>query len=262
MKKKITIITSIVLIILGVGLIIYFSTKKEETNAPLQSTTTTSEYDKLKTILKESPYFEKSKFEYDETTNKVTIDEKYEVFIKSGYYLMNIKDTKNESTYCNVVDAVEISLGLEKGKSISTCEATLDGSINMGAINADVYDSYKVLTVNNTEVTALYNTTNSYKNDELISIDEINYNIDFSNYLFTSMSTGYTADVKLFTVCGHVFNKNNTPATFTFTTYDANKAAITSSDYVFENDTKQYATFCADFNNDAGFAKYYSIDKK
>ena len=96
---------------------------------------------------------------------------------------MNIKDVQDEEIYCNVVDAVELSLGLEKGKSLETCQNTLKGEMNLGGINVDFFDSYKVLTVKNDLLSTIYNVNNTHNENDPIFVDEINYNIKIEDYL-------------------------------------------------------------------------------
>ncbi len=261
MKKNIILIIAILIIIFIIGFIIYFSIDKSKDSSIEVESTEKTKLDALKEILSNSNYFETSKLVSDTENNKITIDEKYDVYIKNGYYMMNIKDEKDEDTYCEVVDAVEQNFGIEAGKSIETCKKTLDGSINMGGINVEFYDNYKVLTVNSEEASSLYNINNSHTADELIFIDEINYDIKIDDYLFTSMSTGYTKDVKLFSICGHLYDDKYKEKTFIFKTYDVDKNEIAEKSYTYQNDTDKYVTFCVDFENDAGTAKYYSISE-
>lgn len=219
-------------------------------------------FETLKKALKSSTYFKDSEIEPNDSKEIVTIDGKYDISIKSGYYMMTIKDTKLEDTYCEIVDAVEQSLGAYAGTSIETCKETLNGSINIGGISADIYDNYKVLTVNSDEPAKLYNIDNSHAKDDIISTDEINYNIKIDNYIITSMSTGFTKEAKLYNVCGHIYNSKKKTGDFVLKIYDKDKTELETKEYTYSNDTKKYKTFCVEFPLELDNVKYYSIGIK
>lgn len=260
--KLILLIISIFIIIVAVTIgIIAFKKNDDATKLPLNSVEKTK-LDNLEDALITSGYFAESNFSKDFENNKLVIDDTYDIFVKNGYYMMNIKDKKNDKTYCNIVDAVEMSLGQEKGKSINTCLETLKGTLNIGGINVEFYDTYRILTVNSEELASLYDISSSHDKNELISIDEINYNIDFDSYLFTSMSTGYTEDIKLFNLCGHVHSTKNKDTVFEFSLYDNNKNKIVSQEYQIDTSKDKYATFCVDYKLDANTVKYYSVVEK
>lgn len=215
----------------------------------------------FKKILSNSDYFKDSSFIFDSGKAKVTIDGKYDVLIKNGSYVMRIADVNLERDYCQIVDAVEVSLGGEKGESITTCMETLNGSIEIGGISAEIYDTYKILTVKSNEKALLYDITKSHVNGELISVDEINYNIKIDNYLLTSMSASYDSAGNLFKVCGHIYNRDDVQDEFIFATYNEKKERLTESRYKYANDTKKYVHFCVDASMDMDNAKYYSVER-
>ncbi len=261
MKKRNIILIVIIVILIAVAiLVLYSKNDKKDEKIPLETKEETKS-ETLKNLLQESSYFKDSKITIDSEKQTVKIDDLYDISIKSGYYMMTIKDTKLESGYCNIVDAVETSLGLEAGSSIETCKKTLDGIINIGGITAEIYDDYKVLSVNSEEKAILYDITREHKEKELISIDEINYNIDIDNYLFTSMTTGFTEASKEYSVCGHIYNKNNKDKEFLFKIYDIDKNILNEQKFTFANDTKKYLSFCVDFPSDKNNIKYYSIEE-
>ena len=96
MRKNIILIIAILIIIFIIGFIIYFSIDKSKDSSIEVESTEKTKLDALKEILSNSNYFETSKLVSDTENNKITIDEKYDVYIKNGYYMMNIKDEKDE----------------------------------------------------------------------------------------------------------------------------------------------------------------------
>lgn len=220
-------------------------------------------FERLEDMLKNSGYFRESKITFDKDNDIVKIDDKYEIYLKTGSYMMTIRNTKLESDYCKIVDAIEQGLGLAPGASIETCEETLRGSIGMGHISANIFDTYKVLLVNSEEPTSLYNIFQTHEEDELILVDEINYNISIDNYLFTSMSASYLNDAKSYSVCGHVYNdKKNITDEFVITTYDDAKNVLSEQSFKYENDTSIFSSFCTDYASETDNVKYYSISKR
>lgn len=261
MKKR-NIILLIMLLFIILGVLIYFSVKKDNSitnNGLPDDNYETAQLDKLKNILEESEYFKESKYDFNKDTNVLSIDEKYDVYIKNGYYLMNIKDSKDEIVYCNIVDAVEMYFGLEKGKSIDTCKETLKGSINLGGINVEFFDTYKVLTVNSNELSSIYSNENSHKEREFIDIDEINYDIKIDDYLFTSMSFGFSNNVSLYSICGHIYNEKKNDKNFIISIYDNSKNLIDEKVYNFTTKTGRFETFCVDFDIEVDTVRYYSV---
>jgi len=260
MNKKTILITILGILLIAISLTIYSSfSKKNDTTHDYDLEPTKIEI--LKKALLNYPDFANSKITTDKDKNTLTIDDKYEIVIKNGYYSMTIKNLKLESDYCRIVDAIEVSLGTKAGKSIETCEKTLDGSINLGGISADLYDTYKVLTVNSDEASTLFDTNKSHKEREIISKDEINYNITIGDYLFTSMSVNYTADNKTLKICGNVIKENeNKDKTFTITTFDKDKKELDKKNYKYENETSKYVPFCIEYTRELDDVKYYSID--
>lgn len=263
MKKNktiiITIVTLIVIVLLGIIIFNVYSSQNKEESIEIDPIETTR-FDILKKAILSSDYFKDSSVIANESKEVASIDGKYDVAIKSGYYSMTIKDEKQEQYYCEIVDAVEQSLGGTAGKSIETCQMTLDGSINIGGISAEIYDSYKILTVNSEELASLYDSTSMREFGELISVDEINYNIQKDKYLLTSMSTGFTKEAKMYNVCGHIYNsyaKANDELLFTI--YDANKNYIDQKTYTYKNDTKKYLSFCIEYEMEIDKVKFFSI---
>lgn len=221
---------------------------------------TKTQFDTLKKALSSYEDFKDSKITSNKDSNMASIDDKYDVSIKSGYYMMTIKDASVESEYCKIVDAIEVGLGGKVGDSITTCEETLAGRVGYGHIAAEIYDNYKVLTVNYEEKSSLYDPNNTRELEELISTDEINYSIKTKDYLFTSISTGYTKEAKLYNVCAHAYNPNSKAKdTFTISLYDERKDLLKEKNFTYENDSKKYISFCVDFDVDDNLIKYYSI---
>lgn len=226
----------------------------------LKHTKETTKSEKLKLLLLESTYFKDSKIEIDVEKEILTIDGQYTINIKSGSYMMNISDPKLEEGYCKIVDSIETSLGLPSQKSIETCEKTLAGIIEIGGISAEIYDTHKILTVNSEEPAKLYDITREHKENELISIDEINYNINIDDYLFTSMSTNLKESLEEFSICGHVYNEKNKSQKFNFKIYDQSKKMLNEKTFQFENDKKNYLPFCVNYETSIDNIKYYSIE--
>lgn len=262
MKKTSFMMIGIILILL-IGAMVtlrILGAKEREPNIEVEPIENTR-YETLVKALKNSEYFKDSDITANDTKEIATIDGKYDISIKSGYYMMTIRDLKLENPYCEIVDAIEQSLGAKPAASIETCKETLSGSINIGGISADIFDTYKVLTVNSDEPAKLYNIDNSHVEDDVISIDEINYNIRFDDYIITSMSTGFTKEAKMYNVCGHIYNPKKKTGNFTFKIYDTNKEELDSKEFAYSNDTKKYQSFCVEFPMELDTVKYYSIGR-
>ena len=257
-KRKKLILFILLFVIIFMIIFIAISFRTNITNSEINNATD-ERLDKLKKILKDSTYFDNSKFKYDYENLRLTLDDKYDISIKSGTYMMNIKDERSEEFYCKIVDAIEMSFGTDKGEAIETCKETLDGAINLGGISVEFFDNYKVLTVNMNEKATLYSTNSTHVAEELISIDEINYDIKLDNYMFTMMSTNYKEETHELNICGNVFNKRKKTCNFVFTIYDENKEEIKTSDYKYENDTGKYISFCTVFQDETNSAKFYSL---
>lgn len=255
-KNKITLILAITLLICIIP-VWFLSRREKDHHVDIKNETE----NKLESVLKKSPYFKDSKIYMDKEKEMLVIDERYYVTTKSGYYMMNIREEKNEEGYCQIVDAIETDLGYSVGKSIETCEKTLEGSIALGGISVENYDTYKILTVNSENPATLYDIERTRGEAELISNDEINYNIEIDNYLFTSMSTSYTENIKDFAVCGHVYNPKNKERDFTLKIYDENKIQIGEKILNYKNDKKKYLSFCTNFELPKS-ASYFSIEAK
>lgn len=219
--------------------------------------------EKLKNEIKASEDFETSSIKIDEEKNSIIIDSSYEVTIKNNYYVMNIKDSKQEETYCKIVDAIEQSKGQEPKKTKETCEKTLKGIINMPGLSADIYDSSKTLLLNIENKITIYDIANSHVEKDLIKDDEINYNIKIDDFAFTSMSINYIENNKTYSIRGNVFNtKNKKNQKFLFKIYDNEKEVIAEKEYTYKNDTKKYIQLFVDIPNEQKNAKYYSIEKR
>lgn len=215
-------------------------------------------YSNFKNILSSKRDFADSTYSYDPTNNKVTIDNKYDIYIKNGYYMMNISNDDDRNVYCEIVDAVEKSLG-SKESSMNTCNMTLDGVISLGGINSNDYGEYKVLTVNTNEKATLYDDITSHDEDDYINLEEINYTVKIDDYIFSNMKFKLEDESSSkFDICGNLFNKNNSMGNFTFTTFDSNKTPLESKKYTYQNDTNKYESFCVEFNM-AEKARYYTI---
>lgn len=213
---------------------------------------------KLENILSKSGYFENAKYTYDTVNRKLTINNMLDVFIKPNKYLMNVKNEKLEDIYCNIIDAVAMNLGGLKGNSNNTCKLTLDGEISMGSINVEFFDTYKILTINNNEKPILYNVKSSRIAGELISVDEINYDIKFDNYTFTLLNYKNTDNADM--ICGNVFSKKSKKDAFTFKIYNENRKELDFKDYKYSNDTKKYIPFCVEFSQHSDTVRYFSIE--
>mgnify|MGYP003571315108 CR=1 FL=1 len=257
-KKKIIFftVTGIFVLLCGTFLGVAYESRNYK---DLNETSEMDKLDKLKNILKASGYFDNSKYEYDLENDKITIDNKYDISIKTGYYSMNIKDSKDESVYCNIVDAINISFGGKAGESIETCRLTLEGAIDLGGISVEFFDTYKVLSVSNGEKPTLYNISNSHSEDELISIDEINYDIKIDDYMFTTMSTKYIEQTKVYSICGNIFSYKKSQDDFLFKIYDEKKEEISDVTYSFSKDSNKYKPFCVEFSENGEFARFYSV---
>ncbi len=234
---------------------------KPPKNDALVETLEEKRFNAFKRVLSASTYFVNSSVELDSNKIKAVVDGKYVVYIKSGTYMMRIDDVTQEREYCKIVDAVEQSFGEEPGNSILTCMETLNGSIEIGGISAEIYDTYKVLSVKSDEKSLLYDISKSHANGELISVDEINYNIKISNYLLTSMDAKYNDTEDIFGICGHIYNHDKLEDTFVFSTYDENKQLIGQMDFKYENSTKKFLPFCVEEKLDKDIVKYYSIER-
>ena len=218
-----------------------------------------SRLERLESILSTSGYFDNAKYSTDNDNLKLTIDNKYDIYVKSGNYMMNIKDIKLEDKYCEIVDAVTMNFGGKKGESLKTCKYTLDGIIDLGGISVEFFDTYKILTINSSEKATLYNPDNNYSDKDIISIDEKNYAINFSDFLLTTMSTKYVESMKTFSICGNIYNKKVKTANILFKIYDDKKKEISTKTYKYESDTGHLEPFCVNFENDSNIAKYYSV---
>lgn len=262
MKKVSLILISTVLVIsLGAVLLIRLVTDEHKNSNLELDKIEEKRYTTLENLLKSSSKFKDSDITANESKEIVTIDKKYDITIKNGYYMMTVKNKEEEKIYCEVVDAVEQSFGKKEGASLETCEETLKGIIEIGGIAVELYDNYKILTVNSEEAAKLYDIDNSHGAKDIISVDEINYNIKIDDYIMTSISTAFTEEAKLYNVCGHIYNANAKNDKLIFKIYDANKEEIASKEYTYKNDTKKYKTFCTEFALDLDNVKYYSIEK-
>lgn len=218
-------------------------------------------FNQFKKALLSSSYFKDSTVEYDLEKVKAVVDGELDVLLKNGVYVMRVKDKREENEYCRIVDAIEMSLGSEEGESLETCKKTLDGSINMGGINVEFYDTYKILSVKANEKALLYDIDKSHIEGDLISVDEINYNVKIDGFLFSSMSTRFDVTSKNFNICGHVFDANKKNEKFEFSTYDENKTVLKKSEFIYDNKTSKYLSFCTEQEFDKDIVKYYSISK-
>lgn len=215
----------------------------------------------FKKAIEDSTYFKDSQIVLDASKIKVTINGKYNVYIKNGLYSMRIDDPEDETYYCQIVDSVEQSFGEKPGSSMSTCMETLKGSIEIGGISAEIFDSYKILSVKSNEKALLYDVLKSHVNGELISVDEINYNIKFDDYLLTSLKPKYDDTKDIFNICGHIYNKDKVGDEFIFSLYDEKKEMIDQVNYAYNNDTKKFLSFCVEKEIDTDIVRYYSIEK-
>lgn len=259
MKNTVTII--VIMMIIGVAILFRVATNDRREDLEVDNLER-SQYTKLEGILKTYPELASSKITPDENYTSATIDGKYTVFIKTGNYMMTIKDEKDEETYCKIVDAIEISLGSLPTASLDTCHGTLDGTFSLGGISADIYENYKVLTVNASEPAKLYKKENTRREDELISVEELDYDVQVKDHTFTSIRTDYKEDTDNFSLCGNVYNEKNREDTLSVKLYDGAKNLIDSKDYLYTNETKKYIPFCLDFTMELNNVKYYSIGGK
>jgi len=254
MKKK----NYIIIVVIGVLIILTLAIKLIHKNANFDNSKTITELDKLKQTLVNSKYFENSNFDTDEKNLTLTIDQKYKIEIMAGFYRMTIVD--NSDVYCKVVDAVEMSLELEKGKSITTCEETIQGKINLGGINYETVDGIKYLTVNIDDRANLYEIDNTYKDGDIISIKDEKYDIKSNGFTFSTMSFGFTQSANLYCVCGHVYGENVNTG-FMFKIYDKNKNELAEKTFEYDNSSKKYKTFCVEYDLNQNNVDYYSISK-
>ncbi len=219
-----------------------------------------TKFDILKKALTSSSYFKDASIIPNEDLSSAIIDEKYEVSIKNGYYMMTIRDANLDDDYCRIVDAIEVSLGGKEGDSLNTCREVLKGKISTSHISAEIYDTYKELTVHATELSKLYNPERSHQEDEKISVDEINYNVTIDDFLLTSITTGSSAGMDTYSICGHIYNpKIGIQKEFTFSLYNAEEELLESKNYIYENSSKKFTSFCVDFEAKENLIKYYSI---
>lgn len=262
MKKNrvVVFIISLVLFILSVTSIRFVLLQNEEDNFEVESIDK-KRFEILKASLEKSGYFIGSDIEYDDVKRVASIDKDYDIHIKSGTYMMTIKDFNRENKYCEIVDAIEQGLGVQPGKAIDTCKETLNGSLNLGGISAEIYDNYKVLSVQSEEKAQLYDAANSHMENELISVDEINYNINIDDYLITSISTNFASSIKQYSLCGNIFNKNKKENDFFISIYDENKELLNGMVYQYRNETDKYISFCVEYNVERDNIKYYSINR-
>lgn len=213
----------------------------------------------LKNTLKNSGYFEDSTFKYNDETDVLTIDDKYNVYVKSGYYSMNIKNNEEREVYCNVVDAVEMHLGHQKGDSIETCNMTIDGIIDIGGISITDYKNYQTLSVNYKDKSILYSSESKHVLDEYISVDEQNYTIEDSSYIFSSITSTYSEELKEYSICGNLYNDRISDGNFTFDLYDSGKGFLQGGDYQYDNENDKYKSFCVEFKNVEINPSYYVV---
>lgn len=253
MSKK-----NIVILFLGAILtviIIFFRGKNGEIigHSPIRSKT-----DDLKRILIASGYFEDGDIVSSEDDSKLTIFEKYDIHIKNGNYLMYIKDAKNEDIYCEVVDAVNMNYGDKKGNSLDTCHKTLEGIISLGGINVEFFDTYKILTVSSTIQPKLYKVDSSHGENDVISVDEINYDIKIETSTFTLMSLKLE-EGKNAELCGNVHSPEVDEKTYIVNVFGDDKNILASKELLFSGNTDRYQSFCVVFDDIDSPIAYYSI---
>lgn len=252
--KKIAVGIVVIFIILLAVLFILYDKKGVSFETDYQA-----KYTVLKSTLKNSGYFEESSFKYNDENNVMTIDEKYNIYVKSGYYSMNVRNEDDEDVYCKVVDAVEMHLGHQKGASIETCEMTIDGIIDIGGISVTDYKNYKTLSVNYKEKTILYSRDSAHALDEYISVDEQNYTIEDSEYIFSSLTSTYSEELKSYSICGNLYNERISDGNFTIELYDSSKNFINGEDYQYDNELDKYKSFCVEFKNIEVKPNYYMV---
>lgn len=260
MKRTTILIGAALILLMGNHFIISLFEKSREPKLEVETVETTR-YKKLESIIKSSEKFKDAELTPNEKQTSMNIDGKYDIAIKQGSYMMTIKDEKLEGDYCEIVDIIEQSLGLEES-SIETCEQTLKGTVDLGGISAEIFENYKVLTVSSEEPAKLYKVKESHVEDELISTDEVDYEIAIEDFVFSSMRTNYTKDSKTYNVCGHVYNPKKKEGKFELAIYDEKKDRLAEKEYIYQNDTKKFQTFCIDFTLEIDSVKYYSIGEK
>ena len=260
-KKTMTIVLiTVVTIIVCAGVIFFmFRDKKESIVTRGQENRS---YNELREILANSKYFDTLNTSYDENKKMLTLNEKYNIYEKTGYYLMNVTSDKDLEVYCQIVDAIEIKLGAQKGSSLKTCELTYNGLINTGGINVEEHDNYKILTVNNRELATFYAEDNTHKEGDIINLDEVNYTIEINGAMFSSLTTNYDSETTNFSICGNVYNISDVDKTYKIVYYDTNKFKVNETTYKYENDTKKYKNFCIDVANESNNIKYYQISEE
>lgn len=258
MKKTLLILSGLAVVILAHQLLTRIFASAREHRIEVESIETTR-YNKFVAALTSTEKFKDAKFVPNEKMDVVNIDGEYDVTIKSGSYVMIIRDAKLESGYCEIVDAIETALGVRPGASVETCTETLKGTIGLGGITADIFDDYKVLTVVSDEPAKLYKVMDSHISNELISVDEEDYDISIEGFVITSMRMNYVESSKLYSVCGNIFNPKKTKEQFTIKIYDSQKEELAAKDYSYQNETKKYISFCTDFTLETNGVKYYSI---
>lgn len=262
MKKKTTlaIIIAALVALICAGIFFFIFKDKKDNNA--DKIIENRSYNELREILANSKYFDTLNTSYDENKKMLTLNDKYNVYEKPGYYLMNVTDDNDLDVYCQIVDAIEIKLGAQKGDSLKTCELTYNGLINTGGINVEEHDNYKILTVNNKELATFYAEDNIHKEGEMINLDEVNYTIEINGTIFSSLTTSYDSDTTNFSICGNIYNDSDRDKTYKIIYYDINKFKINETTYKYENDTKKYKNFCIDVINENDNIKYYQIDEE
>ncbi len=257
------IVLALIFIFAGIGG--YYITKAfknhKEPSIEIESSKKT-QLEKLETVLKSIDDFKESTIEIDIENNSIMIDDTYEVKIKNNSYVMNVKDSNHEKTYCQIVDAIEQSKGQTAGKTKDTCENALKGIIGLSALTVDIYETSKTINQSIDEKISLYDISNSHKEKDLIKDDEINYNITIDNYILSSMSLTYDEVNKTHNIRGNIYNPQKIKSQkFIFKIYDKDKTPISQKEYTYENDTKKYKGLFIDIEVENNNAKYYSIEK-
>ena len=255
MRKRKTALALIILIVLIIaGYLIFKSNNK----TIVLKAEKTEEYLVLKEILEDSKYFNESTYNYDKENKIFTIDDKYSINIKNGYYTMDIINNKNDDTYCKIVDAVQMKLGAERGASIETCKMVLDGKINASGINVSSYENHKTLNVNNRELANLYSESSARSDEEEISLDELNYTINIDDYIFSSLNGSYDSELKIYNICGNIYGEDKNKKEFVFILEDENKASISQEKYEYIKEDN-YSPFCIEFKDVNVEPKYYKV---
>lgn len=255
---KNTVAVMVIIIILGIVLLFKMITTDRKQDIEVDSLEY-SRYTKLENILMSSAEFSSSTIYPNADYTTLTVDGKYDVVIKTGYYMMTIKNAENEELYCKIVDAIETSLGAKENASIDTCQATLAGKMSLGGISAEIFENYKILTVSSEEPAKLIDPDNSHKENEPISTDKVDYTVTAQDNIITSIQTEYKEDTDNFSLCGNIFNTKKREDKLIFKIYDEAKNEITSKQYIYANDTKKYIPFCLDFTLEINNVKYYSV---